>query len=223
MTARNWYAIANRAGEAEVLIYDEIGAYGITAKAFVAALKPHAGKPIRLRVKSPGGSVFDAVAIYNALKGHPRKVTASIEGLAASAASVIVMAAKEILAAGNSFLMLHNPRRLCLGDADAMRQMADLLDRVRVPLVAAYRRSGKSDAEIEALMSAETWYSADEAKDNGFVDHVDQPIEVAVKFDLAKFGYRHPPQPSAASTWDRCSPASSGAGPPRVLGTVSRG
>lgn len=81
MTSRSWFSISNRAGETEVFLFDEIGAHGITAKAFVAALKPHAQKSIRLRVNSPGGSVFDAVAIYNALKGHPRKVTASIEGI----------------------------------------------------------------------------------------------------------------------------------------------
>ena len=84
-----------------------------------------------------------------------------------------------------------------------MRQMADLLDRVKAPLIAAYRRSGKSDAEIAALMAAETWYSADEAKKNGFVDHVDQPIEIAASFDLSKFDYRRPPQPNPAAGWDK--------------------
>ena len=204
MTARSWYSITNRAaGEAEVFVYDEIGAHGITAKAFVAALTPLASKPIRLRVNSPGGSVFDAVAIYNALKGHRHKVTAVVEGLAASAASVIIMAAAEIRAAGNSFLMMHNPHGICLGDAEDMRKMGDLLDRVRVPLVAAYRRSGKTDAEIEALMDAESWYSADEAKQHGFVDYVDQPIQIAAHFDLSKFNYRHAPQPSPADAWGK--------------------
>lgn len=113
------------------------------------------------------------------------------------------MAAAEIRAAGNSFVMLHNPSGLCIGDGAAMRQMADLLDRVKAPLIAAYRRSGKSDADIEALMAAETWYSADEAKKNGFVDHVDQPIAIAASFDLSKFDHRRPPQPSPADAWGR--------------------
>lgn len=132
----------------------------MSAGDFIAALRPAANKPIRLHVNSPGGSVFDAVAIYNALKNHPRKVTASIEGLAASAAGVVVMAAAEIRATGNSFLMIHNPSALCVGDAGAMREMADFLDRVKTPLIAAYRRCRTSDAEIAALMARETWYSA---------------------------------------------------------------
>jgi ATP-dependent protease ClpP protease subunit len=113
------------------------------------------------------------------------------------------MAAGEIRAAGNSFLMMHNPHGLCVGGADAMRKMADLLDKVKAPLVAAYRRSGKDDAAIERLMNDETWYSAEDAKKNGFVDHVDQPIEIAASFDLARFGYRHPPQPNVGASWDR--------------------
>jgi ATP-dependent protease ClpP protease subunit len=113
------------------------------------------------------------------------------------------MAAGEIRAAGNSFLMMHNPHGLCLGGAEAMRKMADLLDKVKAPLVAAYRRSGKDDAAIEALMAGETWYTAQEAKDNGFVDHVDAPIEIAASFDLSKFNYRRAPQPNVAAGWDK--------------------
>jgi ATP-dependent protease ClpP protease subunit len=128
------------------------------------------------------------------LKNHPRKVTASIEGIAAGAASVIVMAAAEVRAAGNSFIMIHDPHGLVLGGAADMRKMADLLDKVKTPLVAAYRRSGKSDGEIEALMAAETWYLADEAKKNGFVDHIDQPIEIAASFDVSRFNYRRVPK-----------------------------
>lgn len=202
MSTHTWYSIrAAAGGEAEILLFDEIGAFGITAKSFVEALRPHADKAIRLRVNSPGGDVFDAVAIYNALKNHPRKVTASIEGLAASAAGVVCMAAKEVRAAGNSLFMLHDPHGLCLGTAADMRHVAELLDRVRTPLVAAYRRSGKSDAAIEKLMSAETWFSAQEAKDNGFVDYVDQPIEAAAHHDLGRFPYRKAPPPSPADQW----------------------
>lgn len=201
---RTWFSIrAAAGGEAEVLLFDEIGAFGVTAKAFVTELKPHADKAIRLRVNSPGGDVFDAVAIYNALKNHPRKVTASIEGLAASAAGVICMAAKEVRAAGNSLFMLHNPHGLCLGTSADMRHVAELLDRVKAPLVAAYRRSGKSDDAIEKLMDAETWFSAQEAKDAGFVDFVDAPIEAAAHHDLGRFPYRHAPQPNPADAWGK--------------------
>lgn len=127
----SWYTIRARSSGAEVLIYDEIGVYGVSAKRFLAELGAlPVGAPIDLRVNSPGGSVFDAVAIYNALTRHSGQITVWIDGIAASAASYIAMAGDEIVMPENAFLMIHNPAGLVMGTAEDMRAMASALDKV---------------------------------------------------------------------------------------------
>ena len=144
------------------MIYDEIGAFGIPAKAFLDELKalgPVA--ELTVRINSPGGSVFDGVAIYNALKRHDAAITVWIDGIAASIASMIAMAGDEVVMPENAMLVLHDPSGLVAGTASDMRAMAEALDRMKAGMVAAYRdKSGRDDAEIEALMAAETWLSA---------------------------------------------------------------
>ena len=146
---RSWYAIRARAEGAEVSIYDEIGAYGVSAKSFLDELGalPDDG-PLTLRLNSPGGSVFDAVAIYNALKRHAGPVTVWIDGIAASAASYIAMAGDEVVMPENAFLMIHDPSGFVMGTADDMRAMAEALDKIKGSLVAGYvgevgRRRGR--------------------------------------------------------------------------------
>ena len=127
-----WYEIRARGTGAEVLIYDEIGAYGVSAKGFLAELGALPdGVPIDLRLNSPGGSVFDAVAIFNALTRHTGTVTVWIDGIAASAASYIAMAGDEIVMPENAFLMIHDPSGLVMGTAADMRDMAETLDKIR--------------------------------------------------------------------------------------------
>ena len=159
---RRWYDFRAQAKGAEIVIYDEIGAFGIPAKAFLDELKalgPVA--ELTVRINSPGGSVFDGVAIYNALKRHDAAITVWIDGIAASIASMIAMAGDEVVMPENAMLMLHDPSGLVMGTASDMRAMAEALDRMKAGMVAAYRdKSGRDDAEIEALMHAETWLSA---------------------------------------------------------------
>ena len=167
---RRWYEFRARAKDAaEIVIYDEIGAFGIPAKAFLDELKvlgPVA--ELTLRINSPGGSVFDGVAIYNALKRHQARVTVWIDGIAASIASMIAMAGDEVVMPENAMLVLHDPSGLVVGTATDMRATADALDKMAAAMVAAYRdKSGAGDAEIEALMAAETWLSAEEAVEVG--------------------------------------------------------
>ena len=164
---KRWFDIrAQMNGAAEIVIYDEIGAFGIPAKAFLDELKalgPVA--ELTVRINSPGGSVFDGVAIYNALKRHEARVTVWIDGIAASIASMIAMAGDEVVMPENAMLMLHDPSGLVIGTATDMRGMAEALDKMKAGMVAAYRdKSGRDDAEIEALMAAETWLSAQEAR-----------------------------------------------------------
>jgi lambda family phage portal protein len=158
----SWYAIRARGTGAEVAIYDEIGAYGVSAKGFLAELGAlPEGTPVDLRLNSPGGSVFDAVAIHNALKRHEGTVTVWIDGIAASAASYIAMAGDEIVMPENAFLMIHDPAGLVMGTAEDMRAMAEALDKVKGSLVSGYAaKSGRTPEEVSALMAAETWFDA---------------------------------------------------------------
>jgi ATP-dependent protease ClpP protease subunit len=199
---RRWYEFRARARDAtEIVIYDEIGAFGIPAKAFLDELKalgPVA--ELTVRINSPGGSVFDGVAIYNALKRHQARVTVWIDGIAASIASMVAMAGDEVVMPENAMLVLHDPSGLVAGTAADMRATADALDKMAAAMVAAYRdRSRAGEDEIEALMAAETWLSAEEAVELGLADRVEAPVRMAAHFDLSRF-HNAPPQVAALAT-----------------------
>jgi ATP-dependent protease ClpP protease subunit len=174
----NWYAIRARSSgaadeRAEISIYDEIGAYGVSAKGFLAELGALQDEvPIDLRLNSPGGSVFDAVAIHNALQRHAGTVTVWIDGIAASAASYVAMAGDEIVMPENAFLMIHDPSGLVMGTASDMREKAGTLDKIAGGMVRGYAaRSGRSEEEIVALMADETWFDAEAALEAGLPWH----------------------------------------------------
>jgi ATP-dependent Clp endopeptidase proteolytic subunit ClpP len=171
-----WFDIQAKANdEAEIYLYEEIGGFGVNAKSFIDSVRLLNPKKITLRINSPGGSVFDGLAIYNFLK--EKDVTVQIDGLAASIASVIAMAGKEVKIAGNGFLMIHNPWGGAMGDSSEMRQTADLLDKIRDSLIGTYaEKTGKDHEKIKEWMENETWFSAQEAKDNGFVDTITDEI-----------------------------------------------
>jgi ATP-dependent Clp protease, protease subunit len=198
---KRWFDFRAQARGAEIVIYDEIGAFGIPAKTFLDELKalgPVA--ELTLRINSPGGSVFDGVAIYNALKRHHAAITVWVDGIAASIASVIAMAGDEVVMPENAMLMLHDPSGLVMGTASDMRAMAEALDKMKAGMVAAYRdKSSRDDGEIEALMQAETWLSAQEALEFGLADRIEQPVRMAAHFDLSRFR-NTPPQLTASLT-----------------------
>jgi len=185
----SWYTIRAQSTGAEVVIYDEIGAYGVSAKGFLAELGalPDA-TPLALRLNSPGGSVFDAVAIYNAIKRHSGTVTVWIDGIAASAASYIAMAGDEIVMPENAFLMIHDPAGVVMGTAIDMRAMAEALDKIKGSLLQGYAaKSGRPQEEIAPLMAAETWLDAKDALDLGFADRIAEPVRIAARFDVGRF------------------------------------
>ena len=189
---KTWFDIkAAASGEkkTEVMIFDEIGLWGITAKDFATALKEipedHA---ITVRINSPGGSVFDGYAIFNSLKARAANVTTRIEGLAASMASVIALAGSKVTAAANSIVMIHNPWSGVSGDSEDLRKMADLLDKLTGQLVGIYAaKTGLPEADVRAAMDAETWFTGAEAKEWGLVDEVTDEIQVAASFDTSRF------------------------------------
>lgn len=161
--------------DATIYIYDVIDPYwGVSdeevARA-VASLAPDAH--IKLRVNSPGGDVFAGRAIANAIKGHPGKVTAYVDGLAASAATTVVDAADEIVMATGSFYMIHNSWTLAMGNKTDLLDMAALLGKIDSQIAADYvARTGKSVEDVVAWMDAETWFTAQEAVDAGFAHSV---------------------------------------------------
>ena len=217
----SWYAIRARATGAEVAIYDEIGAYGVSAKGFLAELGAlPEGTPVDLRLNSPGGSVFDAVAIHNALKRHEGTVTVWIDGIAASAASYVAMAGDEIVMPENAFLMIHDPSGLVAGTAGDMRAMAEALEKVKGALVQGYAaKSGRTPEEVSALMSAETWLDAADALAQGFADRLIEPVRIAARFDIARF--RNAP-PELAEAVEGAGPMPKRSGRERFRGHCGR-
>ncbi|QJD60763.1 Clp protease ClpP [Pseudomonas sp. gcc21] len=181
---QSWYSLkAIAKGQAEVLLYDEIGMWGITAQQFARDLKALGDLSlISLRIHSPGGDVFEGTAIYNLLKNHPAKVEAHIDGLAASMASVIAMAADTIYMPENAMMMVHKPWGIQGGDADDMRRYAELLDKVESTLISAYvTKTGKPEEDIKALLKSETWMTGREAVEAGFADQITEPLQAAAQ------------------------------------------
>ena len=160
------------ADEATIYVYGAIGDYyGISAESFVRELAAVDAATIHLRINSPGGDVFAARAMKTALEQHPAKVVAHVDGLAASAASFLMLAGDEIEISDGAFVMIHLPWTYALGNADDLRASATVLDKVGEAITADYvRRTGKSADEVLAWMRAETWFTADEAVENGFCD-----------------------------------------------------
>ena len=182
----SWYSIrAASRGVAEVMLYDDIGAWGISARQFARDLAALGDvSQINLRIHSGGGDVMDGTAMYNILRGHSARVEVYIDGMAASMASVVAMAGDVIYMPANSMMMIHKPWGGQVGDADDMREYADLLDKVEGTLVQAYaRKSGKSVDEIAALLKVTTWMDGNEAVAAGFADQVLEPIKAAAQLN----------------------------------------
>jgi len=178
----SWYGIKAAANNSiDVSIFDEIGGWGIDAAYFMEELSSHDGvTEINLSLHSPGGSVFDGLAIYNMLKNHPATVNVYIAGLAASIASVIAMAGDTITMPEDSFMMVHCPRGGAVGEADDMRDYADLLDQAENTMSNIYaKKTGLSRDEIAPLLSAETWMTGPECVEKGFADKLTEPVKMA--------------------------------------------
>lgn len=164
----------NHEGEATVYLYDAIGGFwGVDASDFVKEIAGIDAQTIHLRINSPGGDVFDGRAIQTALRQHPAKVVAHVDGLAASAATYVALGADEVEISEGAFFMIHKGWTMQIGNADDMRESAQLLDKVDESISADYqRKTGASVEQIEQWMADETWFSAQEALDQGFVDRI---------------------------------------------------
>lgn len=181
-------ASVNPTGEFELLIYEEIGQdwwsdSGITAKNVRQELDS-AGtfNKIVLRINSPGGDAFEGIAIGNVLKSLNKPIDVYIDGIAASAASIIAMCGNTVTMAHNAMQMIHNAWAICIGEAADMQKMGDTLDKISGSIAQTYvDKTGKPLAEIKAMMDAETWMSAEDCLANGFATSIaEQPNEPAM-------------------------------------------
>ena len=184
-----WYNIQNKAGEtADIYIFDEIGTYGVTAQDFISEIKGLKDMPINLRINSLGGDVFDGMAMYNVIKRREAKTTVYIEGIAASIATIIALAADEVIMAENSLFMIHNAWGGTSGEAKDMRKTAETLDKITSELTDIYvKKTGLSYDALAEMMDEESWLNAQEAFDLGFIDTISDSIKVAAKYDVSKF------------------------------------
>jgi ATP-dependent protease ClpP protease subunit len=196
---KSWYQFKAQAGDdvAELQIDDFIGSWDdeffgtteVTAKALVKQLSelPDSVKSILVHINSPGGDVFAAATIANALRAQIEKgrgVVTMVDGLAASAASVIMMAGQTVRVADNAIVMIHEPWSIAIGNSKEMRKTAETLDVIRDTIVAAYQwHSPLSEKELAALMEAETWMDADEAIANGFATEKVEGLKAAASID----------------------------------------
>ncbi|WZU61413.1 Clp protease ClpP [Providencia rettgeri] len=177
---KSWFQMkATSETSADIYIYDEIGMWGISARRFTEDLISLGNiNHINLHIHSPGGEVFEGIAIYNQLKNHNATITVYIDGLAASMASVIAMVGDEIIMPTNAMMMIHKPWGVSWGDANDMRDYADLLDKVENVLIPAYmEKTGKTKEEIEAMLGEETWLTAEECVEHGFANTVIEPVK----------------------------------------------
>ena len=189
---------------AELILYGSIGSDeywdDISDKAFKQDIENLGDvENITLHINSPGGSVFSAVAIANTLKNHKAKITANIDGLAASAATIITSACDTVRMPKNALFMVHNPITFAYGNNQDMQKTLEMLNKVKNSIIETYLNKAKTDKEtLSELMDNETWMSAEEAKEYGFVDEIlDESVEKEVienkliinnmAFDISRF------------------------------------
>ncbi|XZG69246.1 head maturation protease, ClpP-related [Chitinibacteraceae bacterium HSL-7] len=188
---KSWYTIkaAAEGGQSTmpvVEIFDDIGSYGVSARAFISAIRAIDAPEFRLEVTSLGGSLIDAIAMYNAILAHPAKVHGVVMGLAASAATVPLMACDTVAMPDNAFLMVHYPLYDFVFDVNAkdLRGMADDLDKFGGALTRIYAgRTGLSEEAVGLLLAGETYLDAHEAKAQGFIDEVLSSVSVTASVD----------------------------------------
>ena len=205
----NWYNVSNSVNnKLSISIDEEIGSFGIDAKSFIDEVKVSGSKDIELTINSGGGSVFDALAIYDFLKNSSYNVSVKIEGLAASAATIIALSGSDLpVMSENSFFMIHNAWMPVVSMAgmnsdeirdykEELEKQAQLMDKINLKLAKIYANStGLGLETIQDMMKAETWLTAEEAKEYNFIGSIEVALAIAAYAspkELAKKGYKVP-------------------------------
>lgn len=180
----NWLQIKDNADQTidEIYIYGEIGDWWeeLDAKTLADRLKQSTQDTVNIRINSGGGSVFTALSFYSLLKSSGKKVIASVDGICASAATFFLCAASEVTMTIGGQIMIHDPLAGVFGQAKDLRKMADILDKVGGSIAMLYKeKTGQDIEDIQQKMNNETWFSAQEAKDYGFVSDILETMQVA--------------------------------------------
>lgn len=195
MKKKKFWEFRNEAdGPVELLIYGQLVSgeswfdTDVAPKEFADDLKECAGKDILLRINSPGGDVFAAQAIYNLLKAYKGKVTAHIDGICASAATLVACAADSVVMPKNAIFMIHNPQTMVISymDEKGLTKLAGIMDKIKDTIVGVYasRCGSKSSVQdISDMMDEETWMSAEDAMGKGFADEIDEDYDVHMKME----------------------------------------
>lgn len=183
----------------DAIVADEDTAYwwgGVAAETLVPLIRDIKGGTVHLRINSPGGDVFAAQAICQAIRDTGAKVVAHIDGYAASAATVIATAADEVEISDGGFYMIHNAWTWAMGNANDLTATATLLSKVDGSLAGQYaKKSGMSVDDVRAAMDAETWYTAEEAVAAGLVDRVAEGKKAEASWNMS--AYAKAPKPAA--------------------------
>jgi ATP-dependent Clp protease, protease subunit len=203
---KSWFKMEKKTVDlAEIEIFDEIDSFwGLGPKEFKAKFdEVKDAKSIKLLLNSPGGSVFDGMAIYNILATARDRLEVEVIGLAASIASIIALAGNKLTMAEGSYYMIHNPWTFAMGDGEELRKTADILDKMSSEFVKMYvAKTGLSEDEVKKMMADETWLTASEAIDKGFADDSEDYGQIAAKIDgcaIAKH-FAHIPEALAVSS-----------------------
>ena len=199
--------VIQNAGEASLYIYGVIAEWSVSASGVAQALAEIKADTLHVYINSPGGDVFEGRAIMAELRRFSGKAIAHIDALCASAATSIALACSEVQMSEGAFFMIHEAMGGCFGTKQDMRITADLLEKVEGSIVDDYKaKTGKEEDEIRAWMDAETWFSAEEAKEQGFVDSITTTDKKAKNtWNLAAFGNapaalkEPPPDPDPAT------------------------
>ena len=190
MTTKKYFQIKKKTDKkGEIFIYGDI-VNEVTAPGFKQQLDELGNvSEIDVHINSSGGNVFEGHAIYNMLKMHKAKINIYIDALAASIASVIAMSGDTIFMHKNSFLMIHNSWIMTVGNAKELRDTADLLDKTDEASNQAYldRALNISEEELKELLDAETWLTASEALEKGFIDEILEPNEIAASISDERY------------------------------------
>ena len=182
------YDIRNESKDVDIYIYDEIGSHDVNAKSFIEELKKYKGKPLNIHINSIGGEVFDGMAIANAIKQHQGETRSYVEGIAASIATIVVLAADKVYMSENSLFMINNAWGGSMGEANDLRKQADVLEKISNEIANTYvKKTNLPVDRVKEMMQEETWLNAEEAKEIGFVDEITEAIKVAAKYDVSEF------------------------------------
>ena len=184
------FNLARNGDTASLYIYDVISAdWGVSALSVIEALN-QAGdaQTLNIHINSPGGDVFEGRAIMAAISAFRGKTIAKIDSLCASAATSIALACNEIEMSDGAFFMIHNASGMAWGDKTALRETANVLEKIEGAIVNDYTtRTGKDEQEIRDLMQAETWFTAQEALEYGFIDRIAEKTTAKNTWNLSAF------------------------------------